>query len=69
MPRSNFDKLHKSIVDNIINKLKRKLARDFSLDISRTVTLYDNEVLTDKELAKLLDDLSIKIFTFRVAYR
>lgn len=64
LPSSNFDKLHKSIVDNIINKLKRKLARDFSLDISRTITLYDNEVLTDKELAKLLDDLSIKIFKY-----
>ena len=51
-------------MDNIINKLKRKLARDFSLDISRTITLYDNEVLTDKELAKLLDDLSIKIFKY-----
>lgn len=64
LPSSNFDKLHKSVVDNIINKLKRKLARDFSLDISRTITLYDNEVLTDEELAKLLDDLSIKIFKY-----
>ena len=64
LPSSNFDKLHKSVVDNIINKLKRKLARDFSLDISRTITLYDNEVLTDEELAKLLDDLSIKILKY-----
>lgn len=64
LPSSNFDKLHKSVVDNIINKLKRKLARDFSLDRSRIVTLYDNGILTDKELAKLLADLSIKIFKY-----
>ena len=51
-------------MDNIINKLKRKLARDFSLDRSRIVTLYDNGILTDKELAKLLADLSIKIFKY-----
>ena len=64
LPSSNFDKLHKSVVDNIINKLKRKLARDFSLDRSRIVTLYDNGILTDKELAKLLADLNIKIFKY-----
>lgn len=64
LPSSNFDKLHKSVVDNIINKIKRKLAMDFSLDTSRIITLYDNGDLPDEELAKLLDDLSIKIFKY-----
>lgn len=64
LPSSNFDKLHKSVVDSIIKKLKRRLARDFSLDISRIITLYDNGNLPDEELAKLLDDLSIKIFKY-----
>lgn len=64
LPSSNFDKLHKNVVDSIINKLKRKLARDFSLDTSRIITLYDNGNLPDEELVKLLDDLSIKIFKY-----
>lgn len=64
LPSSNFDKLHKNVVDSIIKKLKRRLARDFSLDISRIITLYDNGNLPDEELAKLLDGLSIKIFKY-----
>lgn len=64
LPSSNFDKLHKSVVNSIIKKLKRRLARDFSLDTSHIITLYDNGILPDEELVKLLDGLSIKIFKY-----
>lgn len=64
LPSSNFDKLHRCVVDSIIKKLKRKVARDFSLDISYIITLYDNGNLSDKELAKLLEYLKIKIIKY-----
>lgn len=64
LPSSNFDKLHKNVVDSIMDNVKRKSVRTYSLILEHIVTLYDNGALPDEELAKILADLSVKIFKY-----
>lgn len=64
LPSSNFDKLHKIVADSIIDKIKVKLNRDCSSNLSKTVKLYEDGLLPDEGLTKLLDGLHIKIFKY-----
>ena len=64
LPSSNFEKLHKIVVDSIVDRIKVKLYSNFSLDLSAAVSLYDTGLLPDEELTKLLDGLHIKIFKY-----
>lgn len=64
LPSSNFDKLHRIVVDSIVDRIKVKLYSNYSSDLSVAVSLYDTGLLPDEELTKLLDGLHIKIFKY-----